>query len=123
MVEKITHKQDLPEIPSKRYFGIGEAAELCCLKSHVLRYWEQVFPQLSPNKRRGNRRYYTQDDILLIREIRELLYLKGFTISGAKLALSKDKKSSSKATAVETKSSLNYQQLIDELNSVLAFLD
>ncbi len=122
MVGKTTHKKDLPEIPSKRYFGIGEAADLCCLKSHVLRYWEQVFPQLSPNKRRGNRRYYTHSDILLIRKIRQLLYLKGFTISGAKLALSKDKKSDSSSLSAN-EPILDFKQLIDELNCVLVSLD
>lgn len=74
----------LPAIPAKRYFTIGEVAELCGLKPHVLRYWEQEFSQLRPMKRRGNRRYYQHHEVLMIRRIRELLYEKGFTISGAR---------------------------------------
>jgi len=78
---------ELPEIPNKRYFTIGEASELCAVKSHVLRYWEQEFIQLAPVKRRGNRRYYQREDIELIRHIRDLLYGQGFTISGARQQL------------------------------------
>jgi DNA-binding transcriptional MerR regulator len=74
----------LPPIPAKRYFTIGEVAELCGVKPHVLRYWEQEFTQLKPVKRRGNRRYYQHHEVLLIRRIRELLYEQGFTISGAR---------------------------------------
>lgn len=74
----------LPSIPAKRYFTIGEVSELCGVKSHVLRYWEQEFTQLKPVKRRGNRRYYQHHEVLLIRRIRELLYEQGFTISGAR---------------------------------------
>ncbi|WP_092950256.1 MerR family transcriptional regulator [Paracidovorax konjaci] len=74
----------LPSIPAKRYFTIGEVAELCGVKSHVLRYWEQEFTQLRPMKRRGNRRYYQHHEVLMIRRIRELLYEQGFTISGAR---------------------------------------
>jgi DNA-binding transcriptional MerR regulator len=74
----------LPEIPDKRYFSISEAAVLCGVKAHVLRYWEQEFPQLDPLKRRGNRRYYQQHDILLARRIRALLYADGYTIQGAR---------------------------------------
>jgi DNA-binding transcriptional MerR regulator len=74
----------LPSIPSKRYFTIGEVAELCAVKPHVLRYWEQEFAQLKPVKRRGNRRYYQQHEVVMIRRIRELLYDKGFTIQGAR---------------------------------------
>lgn len=77
----------LPEIPDKRYFTIGEVSDLCQVKSHVLRYWEQEFPQLKPVKRRGNRRYYQQHDILIARNIRTLLYDQGFTIQGARLQL------------------------------------
>ena len=80
--------EPLEEIPGKRYFTIGEVAELCGLKAHVLRYWEQEFPQLNPVKRRGNRRYYQRDDVLLIRDIRHLLYEEGFTIQGARQKLS-----------------------------------
>jgi DNA-binding transcriptional MerR regulator len=76
--------RDLAKIPVKRYFTIGEVSELCGVRSYVLRYWEQEFPQLSPMKRRGNRRYYQHHEVLLIRRIRELLYEQGFTISGAR---------------------------------------
>ena len=78
---------ELPEIPRKRYFAIGEVSELCEVKPHVLRYWEQEFPQLKPVKRRGNRRYYQQDDVLMVRRIRSLLYEQGFTIGGARQRL------------------------------------
>jgi DNA-binding transcriptional MerR regulator len=74
----------LPPIPAKRYFTIGEVSDLCGVKPHVLRYWEQEFTQLKPVKRRGNRRYYQHHEVLLIRKIRELLYEQGFTISGAR---------------------------------------
>jgi DNA-binding transcriptional MerR regulator len=77
-------KAALPPIPAKRYFTIGEVSELCGVKPHVLRYWEQEFTQLKPVKRRGNRRYYQHHEVLLIRKIRELLYEQGFTISGAR---------------------------------------
>lgn len=77
-------KTQLPPIPAKRYFTIGEVSELCGVKPHVLRYWEQEFTQLRPVKRRGNRRYYQHHEVLLIRRIRELLYDQGFTISGAR---------------------------------------
>jgi DNA-binding transcriptional MerR regulator len=77
-------KTALPPIPAKRYFTIGEVSELCGVKPHVLRYWEQEFTQLKPVKRRGNRRYYQHHEVLLIRRIRELLYDQGFTISGAR---------------------------------------
>jgi DNA-binding transcriptional MerR regulator len=77
-------KSQLPPIPAKRYFTIGEVSELCGVKPHVLRYWEQEFTQLRPVKRRGNRRYYQHHEVLLIRRIRELLYDQGFTISGAR---------------------------------------
>ncbi|TAM11335.1 MAG: MerR family transcriptional regulator [Nevskiaceae bacterium] len=79
--------EKLPEIPEKRYFTIGEVSELCAVKPHVLRYWEQEFPQLHPVKRYGNRRYYQKDEILLLRQIRDLLYQQGFTISGARQQL------------------------------------
>jgi DNA-binding transcriptional MerR regulator len=82
-----SHNALLPEIPNKRYFIIGEVGELCNVKPHVLRYWEQEFPQLSPVKRRGNRRYYQREDVLMIRRIRSLLYEQGYTISGARLQL------------------------------------
>ncbi len=78
---------ELPPIPSKRYFAIGEVAKLCAVKPHVLRYWEQEFPRLKPVKRRGNRRYYQRHEVQLIRQIRKLLYIEGFTISGARVRL------------------------------------
>jgi DNA-binding transcriptional MerR regulator len=81
----------LPPIPSKRYFTIGEVGELCGVKPHVLRYWEQEFAQLRPQKRRGNRRYYQHHEVVLIRQIRTLLYEEGFTISGAKNRLDDNK--------------------------------
>lgn len=83
MLETIKNVQ-LPPIPAKRYFTIGEVSDLCGVKPHVLRYWEQEFTQLKPVKRRGNRRYYQHHEVLLIRKIRELLYEQGFTISGAR---------------------------------------
>jgi DNA-binding transcriptional MerR regulator len=83
-MEPSRKKADLPAIPAKRYFTIGEVSELCGVKPHVLRYWEQEFTQLKPVKRRGNRRYYQHHEVLLIRRIRELLYEEGFTISGAR---------------------------------------
>lgn len=85
--------QNLPAIPAKRYFTIGEVAELCGVKPHVLRYWEQEFTQLNPMKRRGNRRYYQHHEVLMVRRIRDLLYEQGFTISGARhqLEMSKGK--------------------------------
>ena len=82
------NNDDLPPIPGKRYFTIGEVSELCGVKPHVLRYWEQEFPQLKPVKRRGNRRYYQRQDVIIIRQIRSLLYEQGFTIGGARNKLS-----------------------------------
>src|SRR2546423_1187083 len=83
-MEPSRRKAELPPIPAKRYFTIGEVSELCGVKPHVLRYWEQEFTQLKPVKRRGNRRYYQHHEVLLIRRIRDLLYEQGFTISGAR---------------------------------------
>jgi DNA-binding transcriptional MerR regulator len=83
-MEPSRRKAELPPIPAKRYFTIGEVSELCGVKPHVLRYWEQEFTQLKPVKRRGNRRYYQHHEVLLIRRIRQLLYEEGFTISGAR---------------------------------------
>ena len=82
-----SNNAELPAIPGKRYFTIGEVSELCGVKPHVLRYWEQEFPQLKPVKRRGNRRYYQRQDVLLIRQIRSLLYEQGYTIGGARQRL------------------------------------
>jgi DNA-binding transcriptional MerR regulator len=84
------NNSELPAIPGKRYFTIGEVSELCGVKPHVLRYWEQEFPQLKPVKRRGNRRYYQRQDVLVIRQIRGLLYEQGFTIGGARNRLEGD---------------------------------
>lgn len=84
------NNSELPAIPGKRYFTIGEVSSLCGVKPHVLRYWEQEFPQLKPVKRRGNRRYYQRHDVLVIRQIRSLLYEQGFTITGARGQLSGD---------------------------------
>ncbi|QCO68115.1 MerR family transcriptional regulator [Luteimonas yindakuii] len=82
--------RELPPIPAKRYFTIGEVSELCDVKPHVLRYWETEFPGLSPVKRRGNRRYYQRHDVLMVRQIRGLLYEQGYTIGGARLRLEGD---------------------------------
>src|SRR5919108_1993268 len=81
---------ELPVIPGKRYFTIGEVSDLCAVKPHVLRYWEQEFPQLRPTKRRGNRRYYQRQDVILVRQIRSLLYEQGFTIGGGPRRLTGD---------------------------------
>ena len=109
-----TATSDLPVIPGKRYFTIGEVSLLCAVKPHVLRYWEQEFPQLSPVKRRGNRRYYQRQDVLMIRQIRALLYDEGFTITGARQRLSgaeqKEDKSQSKQLV---------KQMIAELEDLL----
>jgi len=106
-----TLNSDLPPIPAKRYFTIGEVSELCGVKPHVLRYWEQEFTQLKPVKRRGNRRYYQHHEVLLIRRIRALLYDDGFTISGArnlldaKGRLKSEKSKSTEDLSVEVQSS------------------
>lgn len=81
------HNNSLPPIPAKRYFTIGEVSSLCDVKPHVLRYWENEFPNLKPVKRRGNRRYYQRHDVIMIRQIRSLLYEHGYTISGARIKL------------------------------------
>jgi DNA-binding transcriptional MerR regulator len=93
MMQRHEVSQLLPPIPAKRYFTIGEVSELCGVKPHVLRYWEQEFTQLRPVKRRGNRRYYQHHEVLLIRRIRELLYEQGFTISGARNRLEEGERS------------------------------
>ncbi|PID59898.1 MAG: transcriptional regulator [Gammaproteobacteria bacterium] len=87
---EISNNDELPVIPSKRYFTIGEVSELCQVRPHVLRYWEQEFPGLEPVKRRGNRRYYQRHDVMLIRQIRSLLYNEGYTIGGARQHLEGD---------------------------------
>ena len=110
-----TPKETLPPIPAKRYFTIGEVSDLCGVKPHVLRYWEQEFTQLKPVKRRGNRRYYQYGDILLIRKIRTLLYEHGFTIEGARIQLTLDSTEVSKA--VHTNAEV--KKLIVDLEGVL----
>ncbi len=112
---------DLPPIPSKRYFTIGEVSELCGVKPHVLRYWEQEFPQLKPVKRRGNRRYYQRHEVLLIRQIRYLLYVDGFTISGARNKLETDTDGEGIASGRGVRREI-VADLIRELDEVVAIL-
>ena len=112
-----SNNKELPAIPSKRYFTIGEVSELCAVKSHVLRYWEQEFPKLKPMKRRGNRRYYQREDVLLIRQIRSLLHEQGYTINGARQKLS-----GVEADEDSNKSSQLSRQLITELEDILKVL-
>ena len=111
------HNNELPPIPAKRYFTIGEVSELCTVKPHVLRYWEQEFPQLKPVKRRGNRRYYQRQDVLVIRQIRSLLYEQGFTIGGARQQLAGDEH---KQDASQYRQVI--RQMIAELEDVLHVL-
>lgn len=111
------NNDELPPIPGKRYFTIGEVSDLCAVKPHVLRYWEQEFPQLKPVKRRGNRRYYQRQDVLIIRQIRSLLYDDGFTIGGAR----------QKLTGEEARTDLSQSQQIikqmrRELDDILKLL-
>lgn len=120
-----TNNDELPTIPGKRYFAIGEVSELCAVKPHVLRYWEQEFPQLKPVKRRGNRRYYQRQDVMMIREIRALLYDQGFTIGGARQKLD----SAADVTESEDISAVNDElfthlidKMINELGDVLKLL-
>ncbi len=108
---------ELPAIPGKRYFTIGEVSDLCAVKPHVLRYWEQEFPQLKPVKRRGNRRYYQRQDVLMIRQIRSLLYDQGFTIGGARQRLS-----GAEQKVDNTQYKQLIQQMIVELEEVLEVL-
>ncbi len=116
------HTVELPNIPNKRYFTIGEVSELCGVKSHVLRYWEQEFPTLKPVKRRGNRRYYQHHDVLLIRKIRSLLYEEGYTIGGARQQLSTDK--SHQGEDPEQDGVLGIDPwIIEELESIIALLE
>ena len=116
MLEPST-SNDLPPIPGKRYFTIGEVSDLCGVKPHVLRYWEQEFPQLAPLKRRGNRRYYQRQDVMLIRQIRSLLYDHGFTIGGARQRLSGEE-----AKSDISQSRQIIHQLRAELEDVLIIL-
>lgn len=112
------NNDELPEIPPKRYFTIGEVGELCLVKPHVLRYWEAEFPQLKPVKRRGNRRYYQRGDVILIRQIKSLLYEQGYTIGGARLKMN-DK---SEPVAVSAVSDVALKIIINELEAVIATL-
>ena len=107
--------KQLPVIPDKRYFTISEVSYLCAVKAYVLRYWEQEFSQLKPVKRRGNRRYYQQQDVLLVRQIRKLLYDDGFTIEGARSQLS----SSSETISQTVKVDAMVKKVISDLESVL----
>ncbi|MCE7901450.1 MAG: MerR family transcriptional regulator [Gammaproteobacteria bacterium PRO9] len=111
------NNDDLPPIPGKRYFTIGEVSDLCAVKPHVLRYWEQEFPQLKPVKRRGNRRYYQRQDVLIIRQIRSLLYDDGFTIGGARQKLTGEE-----ARTDISQSQQIIRQLRVELEEVLRLL-
>ena len=112
-----THNNELPPIPGKRYFTIGEVSELCAVKPHVLRYWEQEFPQLKPVKRRGNRRYYQRDDVLTIRQIRSLLYDQGYTIGGARQRMVDEV-----SGAAPTDTNAVIRETIEELEEVLEML-
>ena len=112
----------LPPIPAKRYFTIGEVSDLCGVKPHVLRYWEQEFTQLKPVKRRGNRRYYQHHEVLLIRKIRELLYEQGFTISGARNRLSEGRETPQDPDAAVRLSAVELLSLRSELNSIQELL-
>lgn len=114
-----SHNDELPIIPGKRYFTIGEVSELCAVKPHVLRYWEQEFPQLKPVKRRGNRRYYQRQDVMTIRQIRSLLYDQGFTIGGARLQMSNE----SSATTDSSHFNQLITQMISDLEQLLALLN
>ena len=119
---------DLPAIPAKRYFTIGEVSELCGVKPHVLRYWEQEFTQLKPLKRRGNRRYYQHHEVLLIRRIRELLYAHGFTINGARNRLEEPGSVSPAAAATATRTMtvpqpISPSSIRKELKSILKMLE
>jgi len=108
---------ELPDIPGKRYFTIGEVSELCGVKPHVLRYWEQEFPHLNPVKRRGNRRYYQRQDVMLVRQIRGLLYDEGFTIGGARQKLS-----GSEMKSDNSRSSQLVREIRKELEEVLVLI-
>ena len=111
------HNNELPSIPAKRYFTIGEVGELCAVKPHVLRYWEQEFSQLEPVKRRGNRRYYQRQDVVLIRQIRGLLYEDGYTISGARSHLTGDN-----GLQDHSQTKIEIRQIKAELKEILEIL-
>jgi DNA-binding transcriptional MerR regulator len=112
-----SHNNELPAIPGKRYFTIGEVSELCAVKPHVLRYWEQEFPQLKPVKRRGNRRYYQRDDVMTIRQIRSLLYDQGYTIGGARQRMTDEVEGGNPAEMSEV-----VRETIEELEDLLKVL-
>ncbi|MBS0350803.1 MAG: MerR family transcriptional regulator [Proteobacteria bacterium] len=117
----LTKSEQLPPIPDKLYFTIGEVAGLCQLKPHVLRYWEQEFNQLSPSKRRGNRRYYQRAEVFLVRRIRELLYERGFTIEGARQALLESSKTQGQHQLTQTQSAIRHAVM--ELDKIANELD
>jgi DNA-binding transcriptional MerR regulator len=122
-VENHSSNSSLPPIPAKRYFTIGEVSELCGVKPHVLRYWEQEFTQLKPVKRRGNRRYYQHHEVLLIRRIRDLLYEQGFTISGARHRLDEGVSSSGRALPARTEpGAIDLAGIKSELESIIETL-
>jgi len=112
----------LPAIPAKRYFTIGEVSDLCAVKPHVLRYWEQEFTQLKPIKRRGNRRYYQHHEVLLIRRIRDLLYEQGFTISGARNRLTDGRDTQADPDAAVRLTAQELQGLRHELQAISTLL-
>ncbi len=130
-MEHHTPNSSLPPIPAKRYFTIGEVSELCGVKAHVLRYWEQEFTQLNPVKRSGNRRYYQHHEVVLIRRIRELLYEQGFTISGARNRLDGARSNQTEPVTdmpVETlpvaiPSGMDVASLKREINEIIALLE
>jgi DNA-binding transcriptional MerR regulator len=113
---------ELLPIPAKRYFTIGEVSELCGVKAHVLRYWEQEFTQLKPVKRSGNRRYYQHHEVLLIRRIRELLYEQGFTISGARNRLGNTGETEAQQTVVPAAAGLDVVALRREIHDIVGLL-
>jgi DNA-binding transcriptional MerR regulator len=120
-----SHNAELPEIPAKRYFTIGEVSELCEVKPHVLRYWEQEFTQLKPVKRRGNRRYYQRQDVILIRQIRTLLYEQGFTIGGARQRMAGQNTPELVEDTVVKQPSVNInlvREMIEEVEEALSYL-
>ena len=116
---EVSNNSELPAIPGKRYFTIGEVSDLCAVKPHVLRYWEQEFSQLKPLKRRGNRRYYQRQDVILIRQIRGLLYEQGFTIGGARQRLTSDdaKDDSNQSQQIIKQLRMELDEVLDILRS------
>ena len=122
-METHSSNSSLPPIPAKRYFTIGEVSELCGVKPHVLRYWEQEFTQLKPVKRRGNRRYYQHHEVLLVRRIRDLLYEQGFTISGARNRLDEGASGGSRAAAARAEAAkVDLSAIKGELRSIIEAL-